>query len=147
MRMIEMGKRIEMLDERFDEAFWKLDAMTRQMFIEGVMKEDNITREQALDLIENNAMYSMGLKWALYRNRAKMDLRKSRKQKKQEFLDSLTPDEMEWYLKGPAQNRWARRKMEKDAEKAAKADAEELKRKMENGEISDEDIPEWMRNV
>lgn len=140
-----MGKRIEMLDERFDEAFWKLDAATRQMFIEGVMKEDNVTKEQALELIEKNPMYSMGLKWALYRNRAKMDLRKSRKQKKEEFLNSLTPEEREWYDKGPGQNRWARRKMEKDAEKAAKADAEELKKKIENGEISDEDIPEWMK--
>lgn len=141
-----MGQKIEILDEKFDEAFWKLDAVTRGMFIEGVMKEDHVTREQALELIEKNPMYSMGLKWAIYRNRAKMDLRKSRKQKKQEFLDSLTPEEMEQYLKGPALNRWARRKMEKDAEKAAKADAEQLKKKIENGEISDEDIPEWMKN-
>lgn len=75
-----------------------------------------------------------------------MDLRKSRKQKKQEFLDSLTPAEMEQYLKGPAMNRWARRKMEKEAERNAKAEAEELQRKIESGEISEDDIPEWMRN-
>lgn len=143
---MEIRQRIEVLDERFDEAFWKLDAMTKQMFIEGVMKEDGITREEALELIENDPQYSMGLKWALFRNRQKMDLRKSRKQKKQEFLDSLTPAEMEQYLKGPAMNRWARRKMEKEAEKNAKAEAEELQRKIESGEISEDDIPEWMRN-
>lgn len=45
---MEIRQRIEVLDERFDEAFWKLDAMTKQMFIEGVMKEDGITREEAL---------------------------------------------------------------------------------------------------
>lgn len=135
-------EKIEDLNIRFDTAFGQLDLVTKNMFIDGVMKEDHVTREEALELIETNPMYSMGLKYACFRNRNKLDLRTPRKVKKQQFLDSLTPEEMEYYEKGPKMGFWALRKMEKEEEKKIRKQAEKLKKRMENGEeISEDDIP------
>ncbi len=145
---MKIKESVEILDEKFETAFTQMDMITRNMFIEGVMKEDKVTREEAVELIATNPMYSMGLKYAIFRNRNKLDLRTSRKVKKQRFLESLTPEELEQYEKGPKKGYFAIRKMEKEAEKQAKKDAEVVKKKMKNGEeITDEDLPENIRNA
>lgn len=145
---MKIRESVDRLDDKFETAFTQMDMITRNMFIEGVMKEDKVTREEALELIATNPMYSMGLKYAIFRNRNKLDLRTPRKVKKQRFLESLTPEELEQYENGPKKGFFALRKMEKEAEKQARKDAEAVKRKMENGEeIHEEDLPENIRNA
>ena len=138
MRFSKEGIRasVDGLDDKFEQAFYMVDAQVKEIYIKAVMKEDGITREEVLRKIEEDPMYSMGLKTAIYRNRKKMDLRTSRKVHKQRFLDSLTPEERRLYDIGPGQGYWKTRKMEKDARKAA----EEMKGRITNGQITDEDL-------
>lgn len=141
--MINIKEKINALDEKFDTAFFQVDAMTRELFIDAVMKEDGITRDEVLRKIETDPMYSMGLKTVVYRNRRKLDLRTPRKIQKEKFLASLTPEELRLYNEGPNKGFFALKKQEREARKEAMKKAEVLKRKIENGEeIHDDDIPE-----